>query len=516
MNIRTSTCQNQNWKRIVRVLFFALLSSRLAAESSPPVALLFRAGINATEGQGIAVGSNGVIYATGQFVSTATFGSTTLTNGGAEDYWLAAYSPTGGTLWAVRAGGTGSDFGSDVIVDRSGNVVVAGVIQGTNDFHGVTNAAGFGKKDWFIAKYSPAGALVWVRLVGSPDNDQAFDVAEDDMGNYIVSGRIGGVANFGTTNIGAAGQIRCALAKFDSNGQTIWARDLGSTDSTATTGAAADGNGNAYIVGLATSPAGPFVAKYNSVGDQLWRKSMSAKYYFDEASGVAVDGVGNVYVAGRFSTPTLDFSSLTLTNPGSQIRGFAAKFDSDGNPLWAELAGSRAFDVDVTADGSAYFTGFYSSTATTVGTNTLTAVSGLDLWIAKFDSAGNVAWLTNSGTSNNDLGRAIVHTSDDSVYTIGEGGNELFDVSPIQSVVFVVKLQSAATGPRASISLTATDLIVSWPADETGYLIETTSELSAAFQQGNVTFTPVPGQTNVYSAPKPASNLFIRLTKPQP
>ena len=94
---------------------------------------------------------------------------------------------------------------------------------------------------------------------------------------------------------------------------------------------------------------------------------MSANYYFDEASGVDVDGAGSVYVAGRFSTETLGVGSLTLTNPGTQIRGFMAKFDSDGNPLWAKLAGARAFDVGATAEGSAYFTGFYSSAATISG-----------------------------------------------------------------------------------------------------------------------------------------------------
>lgn len=504
------------WQRAVCVFFAVLLNVPSQAETSPPVTTLFRAGINATEGQGIAVGSDGVIYATGQFSGTGTFGAFTLTNGGAQDYWLAAYSPTGAVQWAVRAGGTGADFGADVVLDKAGNLVVAGVIQGTNDFHGVTNAAGFGNKDWFLAKYATNGVLQWVRLAGSSTEDQAYDVAVDSANNYYIGGRISGVATFGSTNVGAAGQTRAVLAKYDSNGSVLWVRDVGDSGSTETCGVGIDGNDNPLICGLSSSgsPTGPFVAKYNSTGTQLWKKVIAGNYYFDEASSVDADAAGNVYVAGRFGAATLNFGTLTLTNPGTLIRGFVAKFDSAGNTLWAKLAGSRAFDVDVTTDGSAYFTGFHSSTANTIGTNLLTAVSPLDLWIAKFDTAGNTAWITNSGTSNNDIGRAIVQTPGGSTFAIGEAGAEIFNNASFSPTVFIVELRPASTRPTLSLSISNANLVVSWPAGETGFGIETAGSLGAAFQSGQVNFTPVAGQTNVFTIPLPTTNLFIRLAKP--
>ena len=277
-------------------LLLGLLTGKLAAETAPPVAQLFRAGVNATEGQGIAVGSNGVIYATGQFVSTATFGAVSLTNGGAQDYWLAAYSPTGAVQWAIRAGGTGADFGADVALDRAGDVVVAGVIQGTNDFHGVTNAAGFGNKDWFLAKYSPAGALQWVRLAGSSTEDQAYDLAVDSANNYYIGGRVSGVATFGGTTVGSAGQTRVVLAKYDAGGSLLWVRDAGQSGSTETCGVGVDSQDNPLICGLSSSgsPTGPFVAKYNSSGTQLWKKVIAGNASFDEASGVDADTNGNI------------------------------------------------------------------------------------------------------------------------------------------------------------------------------------------------------------------------------
>ena len=192
-----------------------------------------------------------------------------------------------------------------------------------------------------------------------------------------------------------------------------------------------------------------------------------------------------------------------------------AKFDADGNALWAKLAGSRAFDVDASADGSAYFTGFHSGTANTLGTNTLSVVSGLDLWIAKFDTAGHTAWATNSGTSANDIGRAIVQTPGGSTFGIGEAGAEIFANASFSPTVYIVELRPTVTLPPAlGLSLTSSNLVVSWPVGETGYLIETVGALGATFQQGQLPFTPVAGQTNVFATPRPTTNIFIRLVKP--
>jgi hypothetical protein len=81
-----------------------LLGGNLSAEIAPPIAQLFRARAGDSEGEGIAVGNDGVIYATGQFTGSGTFGAFSLPNGGAQDYWLAAYSPTGVVQWAVSGG----------------------------------------------------------------------------------------------------------------------------------------------------------------------------------------------------------------------------------------------------------------------------------------------------------------------------------------------------------------------------------------------------------------------------
>lgn len=502
----------------IGLLLFGFLAGSLSAETAPPVSRLFRAGLGASEGEGIAVGSDGVMYATGQFTGSGTFGAISLANGGAQDYWLAAYSLAGEVMWAVGAGGTAADFGSDVALDKSGDVLVAGVIQGTTNFHGVADAAGFGNKDWFLAKYSKTGVLKWVRSAGSSADDQAYSVAVDSANNYYIGGRVAGVATFGGTTVGTAGQTRVILAKYDSSGTLVWVRDVGQGGSTETCGVGIDGGGNPLVCGSSTGGTtnGPFVAKYDSNGVQVWKRVMAGNSFFDEASGVDADAAGNVYVSGRFGAAALNFGSFALDNPAMAVRGFIAKFDASGTALWARFAGSRAFDVDVAADGSAYFTGFHASNATQLGTETLPVVSGLDLWIAKFGADGGNAWVASSGTGNNDIARSIALGADGGVYVTGEAGAGIFDDPSFEPTVFIVKMGggSTTTLPELTVKRSGANLLVSWPAGETGWVLETSETLETPFQRGQVSFTPVAGQSNAFTTPIVAPRLFIRLAKP--
>lgn len=73
---------------------------------------------------------------------------------------------------------------------------------------------------------------------------------------------------------------------------------------------------------------------------------------------------------------------------------------------------------------------------------------------------------------------------------------------------------SAPPAPKLVLSVASSNLVVSWPASESGFVIQTAGALGATFQQGQLPFTPVPGQTNLFTSPQPATNVFIRLVKP--
>src|SRR5439155_1564249 len=135
-------------------------------------------GIDADRGEGIAVDSSGNSTVTGFFALTATFGpgeanQTVLTAAGSNDIFVAKYDSTGLLVWAKQAGGANVDGGDGIAVDSSGNSYVTGFFFSTATFGpgevNQTVLTAVGSDDIFVAKYDSTGLLVWAKQAGGTD-----------------------------------------------------------------------------------------------------------------------------------------------------------------------------------------------------------------------------------------------------------------------------------------------------------------------------------------------------------
>ncbi|MEM6993493.1 MAG: hypothetical protein AAF721_23465 [Myxococcota bacterium] len=121
---------------------------------------------------------------------------------GAEDasFYLAKFAHDGDTQWSR---GFDSHQGVTAIEpDGAGSVLVAGVLQGTDDFGGVELESFMGSHDAFVAKYdSDSGALYWVRAIGDANQQhnvqQGTGVGTDAAGNVYFGGGFFGAVDFG-------------------------------------------------------------------------------------------------------------------------------------------------------------------------------------------------------------------------------------------------------------------------------------------------------------------------------
>src|SRR5205085_1834843 len=114
--------------------------------------------------------------------------------------FVASYDPAGKLRWLKSGGGTGYDFGHSIELDGAGNCYVTGSLVGTSELAGaeVTNPAG---AHAFLAKFSGAGQLAWLRASSGAGGNAGEHLAVDAVGNSVVVGGTSGVAKFGDVDL---------------------------------------------------------------------------------------------------------------------------------------------------------------------------------------------------------------------------------------------------------------------------------------------------------------------------
>jgi hypothetical protein len=122
---------------------------------------------------------------------------------------VAKYDAFGNQQWIKQLGAAAGSEGYGITADSAGNIYVTGYVEGS--LRGETNA-GYG--DCFLAKYSPAGDELWVKLAGSSAHDWGSAVTVDGSGYVYVTGATG-VSLDGKATTGG---YEMFLLKYDANG----------------------------------------------------------------------------------------------------------------------------------------------------------------------------------------------------------------------------------------------------------------------------------------------------------
>jgi hypothetical protein len=293
-----------------------------------------------------------------------------------------------------------------IAVDGAGNVYVTGNFQGTVDFDpgaGTQNLSSAGGSDIFIAKYDAGGNYIFAKRIGGiGENDVGYSLALDELNNIYLTGSFGSTVDF---DPGAGIQ------------------NLISTGS--------DDNVNDI-----------FIAKYDASGNYIFAKSFGSTDY-DHAYSITVDVSHNIYITGYFGL-TVDFDpgagmqNLTSVG-GSDI--FFAKYDASGNYVFAKSIGGIVSDVSncivLDNSGNFFITGHFSFTADFdpgPGIHNIISNGNVDMFIAKYNAAGNFIFANgfgNSSLSSSNAGRSLSIDADDNVYITGEfDGTVDFDPGP--------------------------------------------------------------------------------------
>ncbi len=212
------------------------------------------------DGLSIAVDSSGNVYTTGHFYGTADFdpgkGVFILPWADKDDIFISKLGSNGDFIWAKSMGGNSSDYGWSLAVDASGNVYTTGHFIGTVDFDpsaATFNLVSNGNADIFVSKLDTDGKLEWAKNIGGPSTEDGLSIAVDKSGNVYTTGLFYGTVDFdpniGINDLSSGAGDDIYISKLDTDGNFIWAKNIGGNKDDTGLSLTVDALGNVYTTG---------------------------------------------------------------------------------------------------------------------------------------------------------------------------------------------------------------------------------------------------------------------------
>lgn len=428
-------------------------------------------------GNALVVDDTGNVYVAGQFEYDFYVQSIHLSTMGQHDIFVAKFDSAGTLKWIRQGGGSDGDAAVGIDIDAAGNVYVTGEIETTCYFFQypfTDSLVSTGFNDAFIVKYNNAGTRQWLKKSAYSNKDErGKSLVADADGNFYTTGSYTGNCNMGGVLIlPHLGSGDGYLAKFNSNGNLIWAKGVSSSGEDKGRNVALDNDGNVYLTATyknncsiggttitGTGRQNSLLAKFDSSGTLRWVRTA---YGSDttRAAGLSVDASGNVYVTGYFQDTTY-FGSQQLIGYGNYDI-FIVKYDSSGNVVWAKQEGGPYEDIGYGLDfnqntNQFYVTGQFDDHGEFGGVNRVSN-GQRDMFVCGYDTAGNALWFQNGGGSIRDAGYGVGHSPDGAVYVTGfydtTASFGLINVPGYSTLAefMVTKINPAVTGQPTTIT----------------------------------------------------------------
>ena len=301
-----------------------------------------------------------------------------------------------------------------------------------------------GQLDVFLTKFDSTGNKLFTRQIGTAFEDIGYAVAVDGSGNVFVTGSTGGSLP-GNTSFG---QLDVFLAKFDPSGTLLFARQFGTPFNDIGRGIALDGSGNIFITGWTEGSLGSTSSGQQDVFlakidpfGNLTIRQFGTPFN-DIGYGVALDSGGNVFVTGSTG------GSLPPNISFGQLDVFLARFDPSGNLAIQQLGtafNDIGYGLAVDSSGNVFITG---STDGVFGAN---AFGLLDVFLVKFNATGVLVFTQQFGTPFSDIGYAVAVDSTGNVNITGSTDGSLgSNISAGQLDVFLAKFDPSGASLFAS------------------------------------------------------------------
>jgi len=332
-------------------------------------------------------------------------------------------------------GGKAFDGGTAVNFDAASNLLIGGNFTSSANFGGtILNSTIDGKADGFLAKYTPAGALLWVRQIGGSGYVSVKGTAANQAGDVFVVGNVLGKLAIDGTERDSGASSDGYLAKLDGHtGNLSWLKMIASDGSDDATSVVVDALGNPIVVGnfgakidfgggaeyLPEGSNDCYLVTFDAQNQSALTSAVVGGTGYCEANAVAGGQGGNIVVAGSFSGD-VDFVPGAIggarTSMGSRDV-FVARYTPAGAfSVFRQLGGAKddfANAVSLDKSGNIYLTGGTNGeygyvSSGNVYTPMFTATGGsFDAFVTKIGSHAAHLWSRGLGGNKPEIGRGI-------------------------------------------------------------------------------------------------------------
>ena len=346
-----------------------------------------------------------------------------------------AAKPTSGTTTAQATA-----------VDASGNVYVIG--NATGNFGNQLNQ---GAQDSYLTKYDSAGNVLWTRMLGSTGTASGYSLSLDPTGGVVIAGSTTGQLQTGSVTNGNTDTF---VAKYDTNGNQSWVKQLQTLSTNQAAAVSVDASGNVFIGGQVSGgvigsgqtksgAADAYVAKLDNKGKLVYEKQFGTSAS-DTVAATATAADGSLYVAS--------------VQNGHAIVAKYANGDATAAPVWQQdlgdlqnggsLGGLAVSGNDVYLSGATQNGDFTAGGAATIAS---ASSGGSDAFVFHLtDQGSSVSADTVSyvGTGANEKAGGVAVGGDGTVYltgsTLGTFAGQTRNISGVSNM-FATALSSDGT-----------------------------------------------------------------------
>ena len=233
------------------------------------------------------------------------------TNNGSQDVYLQKFDATGKLVWSQLLGATGTASGYGVTVDSSGNVIVTGNTTQPLNPDSISSSSSA-----FVTKFDSTGQQIFTYQLPTASPTSGLAVTTDSSGNIFIAGQVNGTVDGSATSGGGTDAFLTKLSSTGTLDYSQ--QFGGSGNQTATGVAVDNSGHVYVLYNDQSTGTAHLAQFNDAAGSAMNYDTNLGTVGSGGATGLALDSSGNVYVTGSTSSGGMNGTVQTAYAGGTE------------------------------------------------------------------------------------------------------------------------------------------------------------------------------------------------------